>query len=196
MNAPSTPRADQDRPLFEDPLKPWVVVESHAGKETFAKFHLQKQGFEVYLPMRLTRGRDGRGGVKPFFPRYQFVTVGPDVRRWQSIFSTLGVKRVFCTGERPIGVRNEFIESIRAQEVEGLLSVGVGLTVPCPYSNGDKVLMGAVEAVFLERVDDRRAQILVQLLGRESRVTVDLTKLDASEPGVPVRFTSQHRRSA
>lgn len=178
--APVAPEAE-DRRLAETGSGPrvWIVVQTHAGQERLAKFHLQKQGFEVYLPMRLTRGRDGKGGVAPFFPRYLFVQVTAEVRRWQAIFSTIGVARVFCAGERPVGVKDKFIERIREKEIDGLLHVGVPLELDCPFKTQDPVLYGVIEGVFMERVDARRATILVSLLGRDSRVTVDLHELQA-----------------
>lgn len=172
-------RSSRDTVIADDPGRAWVVVVTSAGKERLAKFHLQKQGFEVYLPMKMGVGAKG---VRPFFPRYLFARVTCDVRRWQSIFSTIGVHRVFTSQERIVGVRDGFIESIRAQEVEGLLKAGVGVEVSCPFSQGDPVLMGALTGIFQERVDDRRALMLVRLLGAAHAVTVDLSKLEASEP--------------
>lgn len=195
MNAPASAfprRPASDTVVTEDPSRAWIVVVTSAGKERLAKFHLHKQGFEVYLPMKMGMGARG---VRPFFPRYLFARVTGDVRRWQSIFSTIGVHRVFTSRERIVGVRDAFIESIRAQEVEGLLKAGVGVEVVCPFSEGDQVLMGAVSAIFQERVDDRRALILVQMLGAAHAVTVDLSKLEASEPGATARAHAKHRRS-
>lgn len=183
--APAAPAPGQDQSLSDTGvgLTVWIVVQTHAGQERLAKFHLQKQGFEVYLPMRLTRGRDGKGGVAPFFPRYLFVRVTPYVRRWQAIFSTIGVARVFCAAERPIGVKDRFIEAIRELEIDGLLNVGVPLQLDCPFKQRDPVLYGVIQGVFLERVDARRATILVSLLGRDSHVTVDLHELHAQTTG-------------
>lgn len=178
--APAAPDADDRLSQIGAGPRVWIVVQTHAGQERFAKFHLEKQRFEVYLPMRLTRGRDGQGGVTPFFPRYLFVRVTPEVKRWQAIFSTLGVARVFCAGERPVGVRDAFIDRIREQEIDGLLRVGVPLDLPCPFEREDPVMWGVIQGVFQERVDARRALILVSLLGRDSRVTVDLHELQSA----------------
>lgn len=196
MNAPASafPRRSASAAVVtDDPRQAWVVVVTSAGKERLAKFHLQKQGFEVYLPMKLGQGA---AAVRPFFPRYLFARVTADVRRWQSIFSTIGVQRVFTNRERIVGVRDAFIESIRAQEADGLLKAGVGVEVVCPFVEGDQVLMGALTGIFQERVDDRRALILVQLLGKANAITVDLSKLEASEPGGTTSTHAQHRRSA
>lgn len=180
MTAVIKPRADSAiavaDPLSE-PRKVWVVVKTHSGKERLAKFHLQKQGFEIYLPMQLPRGR---AGVRPFFPGYLFARITQDVGRWQAIFSTIGVHTVFTCRERLIGVKDAFLDAIRAQEVAGLLDAGVGVEVICPFEQGDEVLAGPLTGIFQERVDVRRAAILVSLLGVESVVTVDLSKLTAS----------------
>ena len=53
----------------------------------------------------------------------------------------------------------------------------------CGLTKGDKVTLpvghkfGELEAVFEERVDARRVALLISLLGRDSRVVVDLGSL-------------------
>ena len=69
-------------------------------------FHLQRQGFDVYLPRYL------RGSAMPadqlaaaaLFPTYLFVAMsGPD-QRWRAINSTVGVAHLICDERGPVPV--------------------------------------------------------------------------------------------
>ena len=54
----------------------WYAVHTHAGAETKAVWHLENQGFSVYLPRYLRRRRHARKVdwvPTPLFPRYLFV---------------------------------------------------------------------------------------------------------------------------
>jgi len=56
----------------------WYVVQTHSQAEAKACGHLQRQGFEIYLPKYLKRRRHARRTetvIAPLFPRYLFVAV-------------------------------------------------------------------------------------------------------------------------
>jgi hypothetical protein len=64
--------------------KAWIVVSCRQGQEVRARVELERQGFEVYLPMRLVSirrpGRQANGArdllARPFLPGYLFCRVG------------------------------------------------------------------------------------------------------------------------
>lgn len=168
----------------------WYVVITHAGQERLAKYHLGRQGYETYLPMRapLTVGRRKDGSSpepRPMFPRYLFVAVDLNAPGWRSIYSTIGVHSVICSGvgeqARPIAAPNGLIEALQAREVNGLCILAPRqVEKPCPYQPGDKLRVrigrqfGEIDAVFEERIDGNRAAILISLLGRDSRQVIPL----------------------
>jgi transcriptional antiterminator RfaH len=169
----------------------WYAVVTHAGKERLAKFHLGRQGFETYLPMRapLTRGLAAKPAQpRPMFPRHLFVSVDLNAPGWRSIYSTIGVSSVLTTGSgeasRPRAVPNFVIEALQAREINGLVVLDrpeVAAAV-CPHKKGDTVRIGMgryadMDAIFEERVDNARVSLLVQLLGREHRVVTHLAHL-------------------
>lgn len=171
--------------------RPWFVVCSHNGRETFAKANLERQGFEVYLPMHTALRRDkSRRGFetvsRPFLPGYLFVRLTADVGRWRAVFSTLGVRRVICSKSGPVAVRHKFIQSLQVQEVEGLLQLGVAMQ-PKRVGVGDlvSVLDQLVSGIVVEVVDAKRVEILTKWLGGDRRVTVDVAKLVAEPAGKP-----------
>lgn len=157
----------------------WIVVVTKQGRERDVKARLLDQGFEVYLPMRLVESRDG-SYPRPFFPGYLFARITLEVTRWQAILSTVGVSRVLCTATRPHGVKDELIQRIRAREVDGLLHLSA--RPERRFARGQRVttLDGAVDAIFAEALDSKRAIVLASLFNSSSvRITVDLQKLVA-----------------
>ncbi len=163
------------QPYVERPVsRPWIVATTKSGQERLAKFHLERQHFEVYMPLRL-----GRELAHPFFPRHLFVRVSPEVNRWRALFSTIGVKHVFCRSEHPVGLKDAVIDEIRGRELGGFVQFGLAGASPCPYVKGDAVTVkGLVDAIFVERVDANRILVLHKLLG-ERVATVDLSKVAA-----------------
>lgn len=168
----------------------WYAVVTHLGRETAAKARLEAQGFHVYLPMLppVGKGRPWRPArPRPMFPRYLFVSVDLTQPGWRAIHSTLGVADVLSSGQgesrRPLAVRNGYIEALQNREVYGLVALAEREPeIDCPYQSGDRVRIKVgpwadLEAIFKERVDQKRVALLVSLLGRDSRVLVDKAAL-------------------
>ena len=169
----------------------WYAVVTHAGKEKLAKYHLGRQGFETYLPMRapMTRGLAASPSQpRPMFPRWMFVSVDLNAPGWRSIYSTIGVSSVLTIGSgveaRPRPVENWVIERLQAREINGLVVLDEPETPdrPCSHKAGDAVRIGVgryadMDAIFEERVDKDRVALLVQLLGRAHRVVTQLAHI-------------------
>ena len=168
----------------QPPKQVWVVVVTKPGQERRAKRELEQQGFETYLPMRLSMNRKTRAMVAlPFFPRYMFAKVGLSIQEWGKIWYTFGVHGLLGTAEQPVGVKEHFIERIRAQEEAGFIKIGLEADGP-QFEPGQKVRTldeFGFEGIFTERLDGKRALILVSFLGRDSRFTVDLRKLKSAD---------------
>lgn len=164
--------------------KMWIVVVSKPGQERLAKENLGKQGFEPYLPMRLAFNVKRKEMVTmPFFPRYLFARTGLLMSDWGKIWNTRGVHGVLGQADRPIGVKDELIAQILMREESGYLKVGLESGTP-KFEPGERVVTIdeiGFEGIFEERIDERRAMILVSFLGRDSRFTVDLRKLRLAE---------------
>jgi transcriptional antiterminator RfaH len=165
----------------------WIVVRSKPNCEALARDQLDQQGFETYLPMRLAHAVKRPGAApelspRPFLPRYLFARVGLQLGDWKRIWSTKGVQSVLGSVAQPYGLADWVIERIQTQEDAGFIKMGLA-TDSVKFQAGQRVRMPAlegIEGVFLEQVDERRCAILVSLLGRDSRVAVDLSKLRAT----------------
>ncbi len=162
--------------------KRWFVVRTHPNGEFKAMHHVQRQGFDAYLPCYLKRRRHARkvDHVRsPLFPGYLFVGMNPETARWRALNSTVGVAELICHGGQPAPVPDDIIEDIRQHEDEqGLVVLGdrAGL------KKGDKVRItdGAMTdhiGIFDAPSDEQRVYLLLELLGREVRVKMPITAL-------------------
>ena len=156
----------------------WYVVQSHPHAEGKAVRHLERQGFETYLPRYLKRRRHARRVdtvAAPLFPRYFFVAIDQMTQRWRAVRSTIGVSGLVCSGDDPLPVTDAVISGLKAQEdAQGLIRL---VSLP-RFARGDKVMV--VDGVFancfglFEGMADRdRVAILLDLLGRKVRIMLD-----------------------
>jgi transcriptional antiterminator RfaH len=160
----------------------WYVVQTHPQSESRAEFNLRRQGFDAYLPRYKRSRRHGRKVemvARPLFPRYLFVGFDLARDRWRAIYSTFGVSHLIFAGEEPAAIADDIVEEIRAREGEDGY---VTLRLPEGVSPGSRVRI--VDGLFadatgvLERIaDDRRVAILLDLLGRKTRVFVPVASV-------------------
>lgn len=161
----------------------WFVLSTQWRQEKLALENLQRQAFDAYLPMHQAivtpRGQPARVVALPLFPRYLFVRVDVSAYGWRSIYSTRGVQGVLPSTSAASTVLARLIGDLQAKEERGFVQL-VPSALPCRWKAGDKVSYGAFrEAIFHERVDDRRCMILVSLLGRDDSLQlVDLADLE------------------
>lgn len=166
----------------------WIVVVSRTNQEFLAKRELEDQarkgklgeGFEVYLPLRLSEWR-GVATPKPFLPNYLFARVSNRMGDWRGVMGTRGVRGVLgVTAQRAFGLQDRIVERIKAQEESGYVRLGLAPDrVERTFEKGQAVKVdNLVEALFLEKVDARRGLILYSFFnGRDSRRVVDLRRL-------------------
>jgi transcriptional antiterminator RfaH len=163
----------------------WYVVQSQPNAERKAVAHLERQGFGTYLPRYLKRRRHARRMEivpAPLFPRYLFVAINLEAQRWRSIFSTVGVSRLVCNGDMPTPIADHVLEKLRARE-DGAGYVRLERRPNFHAGDRIRVLDGAFAECFglYEGMRDRdRIAILLDLLGRKVRVTVDIESVAAA----------------
>ncbi|WP_298126447.1 transcription termination/antitermination NusG family protein [Brevundimonas sp.] len=180
------------RPGFQ-----WFVVITHVNQEKLAKYQLEQQGHEVFLPMvpppAKARARNGvRPGPRPMIPRYLFVKVDLEEPGWPAIYSTFGVHDVISSGlgehRKPRAIPTRFIEEMRAREEGGLIVLpeprrkGQPAPAECKWKKGDKLRWHGPTAdydvIFQEMVDGNRAAVIFRLLGVDSLQVISLPSED------------------
>jgi hypothetical protein len=183
--APGRPR-EEVRIVEGKPTSAWLIVMTKGCREYGARDQLQSQQFEVYLPLRLLDAATARRrGVSaaPLFPRILFARATLDADRWQAIFSTYGVQRVLCDPKRPRGIKSEFVEGLRAREIDGFLKLGLkdpSRPAPPPPPKDPRrwvKLNEVIDGLCGETLDANRGSVLVSLLNEgRAALTQDIRR--------------------
>lgn len=155
----------------------WYAVFTKPKQERLAAEHLNRQGFEVYLP-QLRSGRRRRGAwvtvIDALFPRYLFVSVEVAHQSVAPIRSTLGVADLVRFGQELVAVPSAVIEILKARENQ---QTGLHELERPLFIEGDRVTVldgpfAGVDAVFQAERDRDRVLILLSILGAAQRVTI------------------------
>jgi len=164
----------------------WCVAHTHPLKEGVAKQHLIHQGYQVYLPRFRKIRRHARKVeevLMPLFPRYLFVGMDLERDRWRSVNSTRGVAYLLMHQDFvPARVPAHVIADLRAQEIGDEI---VPLASLVTFVKGEKVriLEGAFQdhvATFEGWDAKNRVQLLLQLMGREIKVSFPWEAVEAA----------------
>lgn len=162
--------------------KAWYLVYSKPRQERYARENLERQGYEVYLPLiRDRRRRKGRyvETVDAMFPRYLFIHLDQGTDNWSPIRSTFGVSGLVYFGFKPARVSPELIDFLRSRDdQEGCQSL------PAPeFQRGDRVrivdgAMAGYEGLFQTRSARERVTILLSFAGTFTQVDLSLHELE------------------
>jgi transcriptional antiterminator RfaH len=163
-------------------LDAWYLIQTKPRQETLAKNNLQRQGFNIYLPMAPTRRRK-RGKAYylpgPMFPLYLFIYLNDGIDDWGPIRSTIGVSKLVYFGRIPARVPSGLIDTLKGREdVEGLQII--------PDNNfdvGDKVLISqglfeGYEAIVHAKSEQKRSLLLLSLIESFIKIELDSHSLD------------------
>ncbi len=153
----------------------WYVVHTKPRQEKLAETHLARQGFECFLPRAQNpRRRLRRPRIEPMFPRYLFLHADTAVQNISSVGYTRGVSRLVRFGARLAQAPEWVIEQLKAasDRVSGLITLA-----PLKFGHGDRVQVfdgpfAGLRAIFQAEDGTSRALLLVQLLGRETTLSV------------------------
>ena len=163
----------------------WYVVHTRPNDEVRATVHLARQGFETFLPKFAKKRRHARRVervLSPLFPRYLFVHLDLGADRWRAVNSTIGVSHLICDADMPIAVRPGIVEGLIDQADKSGRVEPAALQILRP---GDRLVVvdGAMcdhVGEFERMTADQRVVLLLNVLGREVRVTLPLGAVDAA----------------
>tara|TARA_B100000242_G_C42990296_1_gene459735 strand:+ start:233 stop:730 length:498 start_codon:yes stop_codon:yes gene_type:complete len=153
----------------------WLVVNTKTNSEKKAFENLKRQNFNVFFPKikkRLHFTHKQKIVLKPLFPGYLFVEFHNE-HNWIKINSTYGVSKIVQFGEKPLYVPIEFLEDLKKKCDENDI---------CNYQiflqKGDKIKINKenaspIDAIFEEFVDLKRSFVLITILNRVLRTSVD-----------------------
>jgi len=166
----------------------WYAVHTKAQCERLTSDALLRKGFPVYLPMvtkKIRHARQEQIVARPLFHRYLFVSLDPDRPLFSEVRKTHGVEWLVTNLGKPVLIPSKAIERIRQAEEEGLFDE----TRPKPraellFKPGDSVrlLDGPFQdfvAVILSLPSERRIEVILDLFGRKTRMTVPLANVES-----------------
>ncbi|QJD72144.1 transcription/translation regulatory transformer protein RfaH [Marinobacterium sp. LSUCC0821] len=155
----------------------WFVIQSKPGQLLKAQAELEQQGFETYLPLLKTEQikKGKRVEVEaPLFPGYLFIFLSKEESNWRPIRSTRGVAKLISFGSEPAIVPKDVVNAIRAQLRH--------TDAEQSFRKDDKVSISDgpfkdLQAVFIEYDGEQRAFVLMELLGRWQKMSVELSAI-------------------
>lgn len=157
----------------------WYLIYTKSRQEYRALKNLQQQAFEVYLPLlqseRLLRGKLSLV-EEPLFKRYLFVRFNENGSPWHSIRNTFGVSELVRTGGQLAKVPAELVEALKQLQAtpQALFQRGEALQVTDgPFRN--------LQAIFEMHDGDHRAIVLIELLNKIHKVTINLNALSKQD---------------
>ena len=157
----------------------WYVVHTKPRDEFRALEHLERQGFEVYLPI-LHNEKMRRSGLtlktEPLFSRYLFVNLASSNQNFSLIRSTRGVAGLVSFGHQPSRLSNEVITALKAFEQT---SSSLGAKI---FASGDavKIFSGplkGLEGIYRGQSGTQRGLVLIDFLSKSHTVSVDLSDI-------------------
>jgi transcriptional antiterminator RfaH len=157
----------------------WYAVHTRPRQEAIAELNLERHGYHSYLPRILLRKRRRDRWskvVEPLFPRYLFIRVDPNQQSLSPVRSTLGVAGLVRFGHLLHPVPDEIIGYIRQAENPDTHQHHAD---EWPHQPGDevRVLEGpftGLTGIFQASTGEQRALLLIELLGRQNTITVNM----------------------
>ena len=163
-----------------DLLKKWFILQFKPNSHRLAERNLNRQGFESFLPLHeVTKYKYNRyvGDLRPLFPGYMFVAFDPESGPWRQIKCTIGVSKLVSFGGQPSPIPLDLISGLMAR------CNSSGKLLPLDQPNkGDVVkLLTGPFANYIAKVEtidpDQRIWVLMELMGRVTRISVDHNQL-------------------
>lgn len=154
----------------------WFLAQLKPNSVQIAKRNLERQGFKTFLPMEeQTLERRGKfvTTTQPFFPGYIFVSFEAGKGHWGAVNSTNGITKLVSFGNTPAIVPAGMISELMQR-----CDISGKLLPPVVLLPGDQVLLTSGPfANFVAEVEktapERRVWVLMDVLGKKTRVTVN-----------------------
>ncbi len=168
--------------VFHDQGTNWFLAQLKPNCASIAQKNLKLQGFKTFLPLEEeTRQRNGKfvTATRPLFPGYIFVAFDVVEGHWRVINSTHGVTRLVSFGKKPAEVPLNLVSQLMLRcDSHGKL------LPPKLLKPGDQVLLTkgpfANFAAEVEKIaPDRRAWVLMEIMGAQTKVAVRAEHLKA-----------------
>ena len=159
----------------------WYVAQYKPHCHALAKFNLENQNIETFLPLAETTKRRAAKfftELQPLFPGYIFISLDIKRFRWSSINNTRGITRLLVSNNKPQAIPNNFILALKLRcDEEGIVKKP-NILVP-----GEKVILrkGPFTKMIglIEQIDTQeRITLLLEILGQKAKTSISNDNLE------------------
>lgn len=159
----------------DDHYRPWYLAQLRPNSLAMALRNLSRQSVTYFAPTEPRTERRGQQFVTrdvPAFPGYIFVQPNPHGGGIRAVNGTRGVSKIVSFGATPAIIPDDLIEALRLRFASG------ADRVTNTFSPGDHVqVLEGPFTEFIAQIDAvapmERVYLLINLMGRETRVVVD-----------------------
>ncbi len=160
----------------------WYLIYSKPRQERVAEENLRCQGYVTYLPFIEQRQRkQGRycWALEPLFPRYLFIQLNAGKDDWGPIRSTRGVSSLVRFGGVPAKVPENLIDFTKQREIKRAAEE------KDPFKPGERVriasgVLSGYEGIFESTSGAERVTLLLNIVGKETRVELPMNLIESS----------------
>ena len=157
----------------------WFAVFTKQRQERIARDNLERQGFCCFLPEAKNpfqrRSLRQRPQIEPLFPRYLFLNAICEQQSLASVRSTRGVNDLVRFGLKLATVPEKIIQELKAciEPATGLLPIKPVALMPGEQVRVFDGPLAGVQGILQQYNGEHRAILLMELLGRQTRVEID-----------------------
>ncbi|MDN3522165.1 transcription/translation regulatory transformer protein RfaH [Halomonas ramblicola] len=171
--------SDETQEHDEAAVPRWYVIQCKGGESFRAAEHLANQGYEVFHPvLEVQKKRRGKLTwiTEPLFPYYLFIRLDRLVSNWRPIRSTRGVLKLVGFGDMPVAVNDGLVATLREHGSRRDQDTNLY------FRAGDRVEITEgpfkdLQAVFASHKGEERAIVLLDLLHRQQRLEMPVSRL-------------------
>lgn len=164
-------------------MKSWYLIHSKPRQERVAGEQLERQGYEIYLPLASVRRRRRNRTIRiidPMFPRYLFIHLSNETDDWRPIRSTVGVSTLVRFGDMPAKIPDSLITELQVREDTD----GIQILPDLEYRQGDRVRiaegpMEGFEGVFQCRTGKERVLLLLEIAQKTVRIELESGQIES-----------------
>ena len=162
-------------------FKRWYLIYSKPRQERIAQMHLERQGYETYLPMiRTPRRRLGKRiiRIEPMFPRYLFIRLDKVSDNWAPIRSTIGVANLVRFSVEPAPVPDDLITALKQRDDHlGIQDLPLNEFAPGQAVRIEEGPLVGYEGIYLAKTSGQRVMVLLDVVGKSTRTQIEVSRL-------------------
>jgi transcriptional antiterminator RfaH len=159
----------------------WYVIQAKPRQEAIACENLERQGIHCFYPrIRRRKGRQGKiiYLLEAYFSGYLFIRLDMALDDISPIRSTIGVAQLVKIGEGAVPVPNQVMQQLFLRfDHEAVFDITKTAFSKGQKINVDEGILSSTEAMFDSFKGKDRSYILMNILGRQTRVSTPTASL-------------------